>query len=335
MRVAVVILNWNGRSFLEKFLGNVVEHSRDHATVYVADNGSTDGSVEYVIRHHPEVRVVSNGENLGYAGGYNRALESIEEPYAVLLNSDVEVTAGWLVPLIALMDGNGRIAACQPKLLDFNDRRRFEYAGASGGFIDRLGYPFCRGRIFNVLEMDAAQYDDARPVFWASGACLFIRMSAFRQVGGLDSDFFAHMEEVDLCWRLQRNGHAIWVEPRSKVFHVGGGTLHKSNPRKTYLNFRNGLVMLLKNLSLWTALVTIPSRMVLDWVASMKFIADGQSQDALAVWRAHLSFLRMIPNVWKKRSGAYPSVHGIYPGSIVLRHFVLGLRSFSPLNWMD
>jgi len=331
MRIAVVILNWNGKYFLEQFLANVVANSSGQGTVYVADNGSSDGSVDYVRAHHPEVRIIETGGNFGYAGGYNLALAHISEPYAVLLNSDVEVTPDWLVPLLHRMDSDANIAACQPKLLDFNDRSRFEYAGASGGFIDYLGYPFCRGRMFDTLEIDSGQYDDARPIFWASGACMVVRMLAFRAVGGLDADFFAHMEEIDLCWRLQRAGHSIWVEPSSVVYHVGGGTLHKSNPRKTFLNFRNGLDLMLKNLPFPLVFPVLFLRMTLDGVAALRFLLSGQTADCWAVYRAHMYFYWRLPRTWRKRGGAYPKLTGVHSRSVVAEYFLRGRKRFSDL----
>lgn len=331
MRIAVVILNWNGKGFLEQFLTSVCAHSQDIGTVYVADNGSTDGSVQYLRDHHPKVSIIETGGNLGYAGGYNSALQQIEEPYAVLLNSDVEVTPGWLAPLLLLMDGDERIAACQPKLLDFNQRDHFEYAGASGGFIDHLGYPFCRGRIFDSLEQDHGQYDDARQVFWATGACMVVRMSAFREVNGLDADFFAHMEEIDLCWRLQRASFTVWVEPRSVIYHVGGGTLHKSNPRKTFLNFRNGLELLLKNLPTAKVIPVLFARMTLDGVAALKFLFAGQSADFMAVLKAHMHFYGRIRSTIRKRGGSYPKLTGQYDRSIVADHFLYKKNRFSDL----
>lgn len=328
----MVILNWNGKEFLQKFLANVVQHSLADATVYVADNGSTDGSVDYVRAHHPEVQVIETGGNLGYAGGYNHALARISEPYAVLLNSDVEVTSGWLTPILDRMDADPTIAACQPKLLDFNHRDKFEYAGASGGFIDQWGFPFCRGRMFDTLEGDNGQYDDARPVFWATGACMFVRTDTFREVGGLDADFFAHMEEIDLCWRMQRAGYSIWVEPRSVVFHVGGGTLHRSNPRKTFLNFRNGLELLLKNLPSGRLFPVLYIRLTLDGVAAFKFLFSGNPRDFFAVLKSHWAFYARIRTTWRKRGGTYRELNGIYPRSIVAEYFLRGKKRFSELK---
>jgi GT2 family glycosyltransferase len=332
MRTAVVILNWNGKRFLEQFLGNVVAHSRAEATVYVADNGSTDDSLGHVRAHHPEVRIIETGGNLGYAGGYNAALAGLDEEYAVLLNSDVEVTEGWLTPVISMMDADRGIGACQPKLLDHADRGRFEYAGASGGFIDRFGFPFCRGRVFNHLEEDSGQYDDAREVFWASGACMFVRMSAFRSVGGLDADFFAHMEEIDLCWRMKRAGHSVWVQPASVVYHVGGGTLHRSDPQKTYLNFRNGLDLLVKNLPAGRLFPVLYLRLTQDGIAALRFLSQGHAGDFWAVLRAHVTFYRRLRSTLAKRGGHYPQVSGILPASIVWQHFVRGMERFSDLG---
>jgi GT2 family glycosyltransferase len=332
MRIAVVILNWNGKAFLEQFLAAVCANSRDLGRVYVADNGSTDGSVQYLKDHHPEVTIIETGGNHGYAGGYNIALKHLKEPYAVLLNSDVEVTPGWLGPLLERMDGDGRMAACQPKLLDFHHRDRFEYAGASGGFIDHLGYPFCRGRIFDNLEKDHGQYDDAQQVFWATGACIMVRMSAYREVNGLDADFFAHMEEIDLCWRLQRAGFSIWAEPRSVVYHVGGGTLHKSNPRKTFLNFRNGLELLLKNLPAKQLFPVLFLRMTLDGLAALKFLLAGQTGDFVAVLKAHMAFYGRMRKTIDKRGGVYPQLEGIYPNSIVVHYFLRNRKRFSDLR---
>jgi len=270
IKTAVVVLNWNGKAWLEKFLPNLVKHSQE-ATVFVADNASTDDSVDFVKNNFPTVKIIINASNGGYAKGYNYALKKIDAQYFVLINSDIEVTEGWLSPIIYLMDSDKNIAACQPKLLDYKERNSFEYAGASGGFIDNLGYPFCRGRIFDNLEQDKGQYNDAIEVFWATGACLFVRASHFIDIGGLDEDFFAHQEEIDLCWRLKNKGYKIMVQPKSIVFHVGGGTLNSGSPFKTHLNFRNNLFMLFKNLPASSLFTTIPIRLVLDGVAALTF----------------------------------------------------------------
>ncbi len=330
MQVAVVILNWNGRSFLEKFLPSVIRNSPD-AHIIVADNASSDGSVRYLGDEFPEVTVIENSENLGFAGGYNAALQGLKEEYFVLLNSDVEVTEGWLDPLVRLMDSDTDIAACQPKMLQYDRKTHFEYAGACGGFIDMFGYPFCRGRIFDTLEQDTGQYDEANEVFWASGACLLIRAAVYREMGGLDADLFAHMEEIDLCWRAKRAGYRIMAEPRSVVYHVGGGTLSRSNPRKTFLNFRNGLELLAKNLPPRRSVPRLLIRMLLDGVAAFRFLFSGQPSDAWAVIRAHGAFYSRLGRTLRKRTGRYPELRGIYTRSIVFDHFIRGMKTFTLL----
>lgn len=330
MQVAVVILNWNGKSFLEKFLPSVLAHSTG-ANIYVADNASSDGSVAFLRSTFPSVRIIETGGNLGYAGGYNAALAKLEEDIFVLLNSDVEVTENWLEPIIEMMTTNENVAACQPKLLQFDNPKHFEYAGAAGGFIDRYGFPFCRGRIFETLETDHGQYDEPKEVFWASGACLFVRSSAFREIGGLDSDFFAHMEEIDLCWRLKRSGYRIMVQPRSVVYHVGGGTLPKSNPMKTYLNFRNGLELMIKNLPMRQLIARVFIRMIFDGIAAWKFLLTGSPKDFLAVVHAHFSVYGRLRSTWRKRGGNYGPVTEIYQRSIVFDHYLGRKDRFSEL----
>ncbi|MDR2936949.1 MAG: glycosyltransferase family 2 protein, partial [Rikenellaceae bacterium] len=285
-RIAVVILNWNGERFLEQFLPLVVACSGD-AQIAVADNGSTDGSLALLAARFPEARVIGLPKNYGFAEGYNRALARIEAEYYVLLNSDVEVTPGWLGPLVAMLDTDRQVAAVMPKLRAQSERTKFEYAGASGGFIDRFGYPYCRGRILQTVEEDRGQYDDAHPVFWATGAAMAVRADLYWKAGGLDADFFAHMEEIDLCWRLKRMGFRIMVEPAAVVYHVGGGTLSSDSPHKTFLNYRNNLAMLYKNLpedDLWWILL---ARMVLDSLSAAVFLAQGKRPMMRAVWRAH------------------------------------------------
>ena len=291
-KVAVVILNYNGASMLEKFLPSVVEYSPE-ADVIVADNASIDGSVEYVKSNFPGVRTILLDRNYGFADGYNKALEQVEAEYYLLLNSDVEVTPGWLEPLLSFMDGNRRAVACQPKLLDYKDKSRFEYAGASGGFIDCYGYPYCRGRLFGTVEADNGQYDDVCPIFWATGAAMMVRSSEYWAAGGLDGRFFAHMEEVDLCWRMLARGGEIYSVPSSKVYHVGGATLDKSNPRKTFLNFRNNLLMLYKNLPDAELKRVMRVRRILDYVAAFRFLAGGGFGDFKAVLAARKAFRQM------------------------------------------
>jgi hypothetical protein len=334
MRVAVVILNWNGKSFLEKFLPGVIEHSPE-ATVYVADNASTDDSVEFLQRSFPNIEQILIDKNLGFAAGYNRALENLSEEFFVLLNSDVEVTSNWLQPLIELMDSDDLVAACQPKVLQYDRKTHFEYAGAAGGFIDKLGYPFCRGRIFDTLEHDSGQYDSVQEVFWATGACLVFRSSIYHKLGGLDSDFFAHMEEIDLCWRTKRAGLKIMVQPKSVVYHVGGGTLSRSNPQKTFLNFRNGLELLAKNLPKNRLISTFFLRLILDGVAGLKFLLSGNVADFWAIIRAHFAFYGRLKSTLAKRSGNFPNISPLYNRSIVVAYYLRGKKRFNDLGSND
>ncbi len=296
IRASVAILNWNGYELLQRFLPSVVACTPCYAEVVVIDNGSTDDSLQLLASQFPTVRVVTLDQNYGFAEGYNRGIVELETTYVVLLNSDVEVTQGWLDPLVNYCDAHPVVAACQPKLLAYNQRTHFEYAGASGGYIDRYGYPFCRGRIFDTVEEDKGQYNDVQPVFWATGAALFVRREVYNEVGGLDNSFFAHMEEIDLCWRIHLAGHEIVVVPQSEVYHLGGATLAAGNPRKTYLNFRNNLLMLHKNLPRKAATSVLLLRMLLDGVAWVKFVVSRQWGDAGAVWRAHRDFRKMRRN---------------------------------------
>ena len=331
MRVAVVILNWNGKAFLEQFLPNVIAHS-EGCTVYVADNASTDGSVIFVKENHPKVKIIETGGNHGYAGGYNKALEHLDEDIFVLLNSDVEVSPSWVTPIVRLFEKDNSIAACQPKILQHGNKSKFEYAGAAGGFIDKFGFPFCRGRLFETVEQDNGQYDDPSEVFWATGACMFVRREVYKQLGGLDGDFFAHMEEIDFCWRAKRAGYKIMFEPSSTVYHVGGGTLSKSNPWKTFLNFRNGLELLAKNIPKGKLIPTLFIRMVFDGVAAWKFLLSGQPKDFGAVFKAHLAFYGRLGKTLKKRAGDFTPVNGMYRKSIVLEYFLRGTKKFSDLD---
>ena len=295
-KTAIVILNWNGQPMLERFLPKLISYSSGDAEVWVADNASTDSSMSYLREHHPEVRTLQFDRNWGFAEGYNRALREIEADYYVLLNSDVEVTPHWLDPLVSFLDKHGEVAACQPKLLSVADRGAFEYAGAAGGFLDRYGYPFCRGRIFGVVERDTGQYDSPCEVLWATGACLVIRSSDFHGCGGFDGRFFAHSEEIDLCWRLRIMGRSIWCVPESKVYHVGGGTLPKGNPMKTYLNFRNNLTMLYKNLPEDELRHVMRARRWLDVLAAFQaLLLHGNWGDFRAIFRARRSFKEWLP----------------------------------------
>lgn len=293
-KVAVVILNWNGAALLRRFLPSVCMHTPDSlADVVVVDNGSTDESVEVLTREFPQVRTLLFTRNYGFAEGYNRALDELDYEYAVLLNSDVEVTPRWLEPLLDYVESHPDVAACQPKIRALREPEKFEYAGAAGGFIDRYGYPFCRGRIFGTLETDRGQYDDPLDIFWASGAALFVRTAVYRAAGGLDPRFFAHMEEIDLCWRIHLAGHRIAVVPQSTVYHQGGASLDAANPQKTYLNFRNNLLMLHKNLPRKEGKKILFIRRLYDTLAFGRFVALGQFAHARAILRAHNDFRQM------------------------------------------
>ncbi|UPL50568.1 glycosyltransferase family 2 protein [Hymenobacter sublimis] len=363
----MVILNWNGRDFLRRFLPSVLMHS-DGATVFVADNASTDDSVALLAQEFPQVRLLQLPDNLGFCQGYNMALDIVREQncmvfpsalagvglelsqsgaaasgfrYYVLLNSDVEVTPGWLRPQRELLEHKPRVAACQPKIRQFSQvpeqRQQFEYAGAGGGYLDQLGYPFCRGRLFDTLETDTGQYDDPRPVAWATGACMLVRAAAWHELGGLEPTFFAHMEEIDLCWRLQNAGHEVWYHGGATVFHVGGGTLHKSNPRKTYLNFRNGLALVYKNTHSAELPGVMISRVALDWVAAARLLLQGATADFQAILRAHWHFVRQL-SYWRAQRQRFPprlrstERRGVYQGSLVWSYFGQGKRRFSELN---
>jgi len=301
-KVAIVILNWNGRKMLEQYLPSVLEHSSNEAVTYVADNASTDDSMAYLERNHPDVRVLPLDRNWGFAEGYNKALKQVEAEYFVLLNSDIEVTPHWLTPMVDFMDKHPDVAACQPKLLSMNNRGEFEYAGAAGGFIDRLGYPFCRGRVFDTVEKDNGQYDEPMQVMWATGACLVIRANDYFQAGGLDASFFAHNEEIDLCWRLNIMGKKVFCLPESRVYHVGGGTLPKGNPRKTFLNFRNNLTMLYKNLPEKDLHRVMRWRRFLDYLAAFEtLVVNGNWADCKAIFQARKAFRKWKPMFKEER----------------------------------
>jgi GT2 family glycosyltransferase len=334
--VAVVILNFNGEKLLEQFLPSVMQYSGE-AKIIVVDNGSSDRSIQVLQTKFPTVQRIEFKQNLGFCGGYNEALQQLDHPIVVLLNSDVEVTAGWLQSPHELFERYTCIAAVQPKILAQKNKTEFEYAGAGGAFIDLMGYPYCRGRIFNTLEKDAGQYNDQLPVFWASGACLFIRREKFLEAGGLDQDFFAHMEEIDLCWRLHRLGHQVWYDGNSTVYHVGGGTLSQGSPRKTFLNFRNGLTLLVKNLSPGELKWKLPLRLVLDWAAALNFLLHGFGGSAWAVLRAHANFLLGLGKDMRKRTALKRIGFQVEPGLIrqkmvVVDYFLKGKRTFNELK---
>jgi len=303
IKTAVVILNWNGSGFLKMFLKNTLEKSADPGTkIYVADNGSTDGSCEWIEENHREVNLLRFDKNHGFAGGYNLALSEIEAQYYILLNSDIEVTEGWLEPLISYMDSNTDVAACQPLILSFDRKDHFEYAGAAGGYIDKYGYPFCRGRILSHVEVNNGQYDSLADVFWASGACMVVRASAWKECGGFDADFFAHMEEIDLCWRFHRTGYRVAFIPDSKVYHVGGGSLPYNSPFKTYLNFRNSIYLLFKNLPERKFSRILFIRKILDGLAAIFFLMKGDLKNFIAVWKAHRHAVRERTSLIEKRA---------------------------------
>lgn len=332
-KVAVVILNWNGKKFLADFLPKVIEYSKDIAEVYVADNASTDDSVSFLKKNFPNVKIIINDENYGFAGGYNKALCNLKEEYFILLNSDIEVTPHWIEPVIEFMDKNKNVAACQPKIRSYYEPDKFEYAGAAGGFIDKYGYPFCRGRIFLSTEIDNGQYDDEKEIFWATGACMFVRADLYKTLGGLDDDFFAHMEEIDLCWRLKNKGFQIYYIPSSTVFHIGGGTLPKSNARKTFLNFRNNFMLLYKNLPASSLYWVFLMRLPLDTVAAFKFLIGGDLKEFIAVSKAHFAFYASLKSLRKKRKAINPQkVSQIYKRCIVISHYLLRKKKFSELN---
>ena len=336
MKLAVVILNYNGASMLSRFLPSVVKCSSG-AEIVVADNASTDDSVAVVANGFPTVRLIQLDRNYGFADGYNRALEQVDAEYMLLLNSDVEVSEGWLEPLLSFMENNPGVVACQPKILAYNNKKHFEYAGASGGFIDRYGYPYCRGRLFDIIEEDKGQYDDISQIFWATGAAMMVRSDAFRKAGGFDGRFFAHMEEVDLCWRMLSRGGAIYVVPQSKVYHVGGATLNKSNPHKTFLNFRNNLLMLYKNLPDGELRRVMRIRAVLDCVAAFKFLATGALGDFKAVLRARREYrqLRGEYEIVREQNLAatqVPVIRERAAFSLLWQYYVKGKKYFSQLK---
>lgn len=329
-KTAVVILNFNGEKLLPEFLPSVIQHSLG-ADIYVADNASTDNSILWLKANCPSVRIIALEKNFGFCGGYNRALSQVEAEYYLLLNSDVEVTAGWLQPLEQILDTNQNVAAVQPKILSYRDRKLFEYAGAAGGYIDSLGYPFCRGRIFEHVEEDHHQYDDEREIFWATGACFMIRSKVYQSFNGLDEDFFAHMEEIDLCWKIHRTGQKIFYTGKSTVFHLGAGTLGYDNPRKVYLNFRNGLALLFKHLNSGELIYKLPGRMALDWVAAGAFLIKGKVKNALSVLKAHADFIKTFRRNRDKRTEIrreFPSYSKdtVYQGLILVDYYFKGAK---------
>lgn len=336
MQLAVIILNWNGLALLKEFLPSVVEYSNDLYKIYIADNGSTDDSIDYLKKNFQEIQIIELEENNGFAHGYNKALEKVEEDIYVILNSDVEVSPDWLKGVVEQFKENKDLAALQPVLLDHRSRNKYEYAGAAGGFIDKNGFPFCDGRLFNHIE----EYNEkakSKEIFWASGAALIIRKADFRMVGGFDGDFFAHMEEIDLCWRLKNIGKEIHSYPQSIVYHLGGGTLGKLRPKKTYLNFRNGLFLLTKNYHSGSLFLKLVKRLLLDGVAALKFLFEGSPAHFFAVLKAHLHYYRMLGKMLGKRKklkaqGLKPNLKGLYNGSVVTDYFIKGKKRFRDLD---
>ncbi|RZK80452.1 MAG: glycosyltransferase family 2 protein [Pedobacter sp.] len=333
--VAVVILNWNGKHMLERFLPGISKSVYDNLQLIIGDNASTDDSIEFVRANYPNFRIIENDKNYGFAEGYKKVLELVDADYYILLNSDVEVPENWIQPVISQMERDASIAVAQPKIKWQRQKDSFEYAGAAGGYLDLHGYPFCRGRIFDTVELDHGQYNDAAEIFWASGAALFIKSKCWKEVGGLDPDFFAHMEEIDLCWRLKNLGYKIVYCPDAEVYHVGGGTLNSNNPYKTYLNFRNNLIILQKNLPLNDAFARIFIRFFMDFIAWIKFLLEGNTDFAMAITKAHVYFFQHFSHNAKKRTNKqlnFLEHTGQYPHSIVYDYFIKKIKYFSQLK---
>ncbi len=322
MKIALVILNWNGKKLLQQFLPSVVAFSEE-AAIYIADNASTDTSIEFIQQHYPQINIVKNKENGGYAKGYNDALQEIKADVFCLLNSDIEVTENWLLPIIKEFKTDNNIAAIQPKILDYKQKDTFEYAGAAGGFIDKYAYPYCRGRRFTSIEKDTQQYNDVIDVFWASGACMFVKATVFNELKGFDTDYFAHQEEIDLCWRIQNAGYKIKYVGHSTVYHVGGATLTTQNPKKTFLNFRNSLFNLVKNSPKNKGLLLIFTRLCLDGVAAIKYLIDLKPQHTLAILKAHFSFYFYLPKMLRKRTKTKKKTNYYQTKNIVWDYFIL------------
>ena len=329
MKTAIVVLNYNGLALMQQFLAPLIDNS-PQASIYVADNGSSDDSLAWLKRHHPEVNLIDLGENLGYAGGYNAALKRVDADIIALLNNDIKVGKNWLPPMIEAFEKQPDLVAAQPKIKDLNDPQRFEYAGAAGGYLDLLGYPFCRGRIVDILERDDHQYDKSQGIFWASGACLFLRREAFERVGGFDQDLFAHQEEIDLCWRLQTQGGHIQCIP-SSVYHLGGGTLGHSNAKKTFLNFRNSLLVLVKNVGGIKIFGIVLMRLLLDGLAGLVFLIQGRPKHTLAIIKAHFSFYQLLPKFLVKRKKWKSRLKYARISSILYARFFRNIRYFHKL----
>lgn len=333
--VAVVILNWNGKAYLKQFLPGILLSEYDNLQIVVGDNASTDDSVSFLQENFPTVKIIQNDQNYGFAGGYNKVLERVEADYFILLNSDVEVTPNWIKPVVDLMESDAQIAAAQPKIKWQLNKQQFEYAGAAGGYLDIYAFPFCRGRLFNVYELDNGQYNDKTELFWASGAAFFIKSKCWREAGGLDADLFAHMEEIDLCWRLKNLNYKIMYCPDAEVYHVGGGTLQTENPFKTYLNFRNNLIIMQKNLPASDAIFRITIRMFIDFIAWWHFLLTGKPKFTMAVTKGHWHFLKSLSKTNRKRKTVqkvYSEHTGVYNNSVVWAFFIKKIKYFSNLK---
>ncbi len=330
-KIAIVILNWNGAALLERFLPSVIAHSNELANIYVADNGSTDHSIQFLKSNFPSIKRIELERNHGFAGGYNQALKALKEPLLCLMNSDIATSEAWLKPILEAFETQPKLAIAQPKIIDELNRTKFEYAGAAGGYLDQFGYPFCRGRIFQSIEEDHGQYNDQKDIFWATGACMFIRNAVFESLKGFDPEYFAHQEEIDLCWRAQNKGFVVKYIGSSEVYHLGGSTLSNMNPMKTYLNFRNSLFSLLKNLPLGTSIPLILARLILDGVAGLRFIVQGNFKHCLAIIHAHGSFYSQARNMYRKNNAPKVSIKYYHIPSIVWLHYVKGLKKFSLL----
>lgn len=332
--VAVVILNWNGKDLLTKFLPSIIRYSNpSFCTIYVIDNDSDDDSISFITKEFPTVKIVKNKSNYGFAKGYNVGLKNIPADFYALVNSDIEVTENWLEPIIKTFSKNEKVAIMQPKILDYKNKTKFEYAGAGGGFLDNFGYPYCRGRIFNAIEIDEQQYNNEKEIFWASGACMVIRKSVFNELKGFDIDFFAHQEEIDLCWRAKNLGYQIYYNGESTVYHVGGATLKENNPKKTFLNFRNNLLMLIKNLPNNKLFIIVALRLFLDGIAGVKFLLERKPLHTLAIIKAHFSMYAMLLPTLKKRKQTPKKTQKYYQTSnLVKQHFINNKNTFKQLN---
>lgn len=333
-KIAIVILNWNGKILLSRFLPSVISSTYPNLEIVMADNGSEDGSIAFINENYSSIRIISFPHNYGFAKGYNEALKQVDADYYVILNSDVEVTPGWLEPLLLLMESNLNIAACQPKILSYNNKKLFDYAGGAGGWLDKFGYPFAKGRIFDICEEDKGQYNQSEPIFWASGTAMFVRSSLFQEAGGFDEYFFAHQEEIDLCWRMQLAGYKIYNCPQSVVYHIGGGTLPRGNTLKTYLNFRNNQIMMAKNMPWTEKFWKIPFRLILDAISAWKGLLKGEGGYFLAILRAHFAFYKWI--LFNQKRSIFPVIKnrelsGILNKNLVWLHFVLKKKYFSEI----